>query len=178
MMDLRRLGAVLREQREELGIPAAEVARRVGVSPTYVWMVEHARPRKGGEPSRPGEDLLRRWALALRMDERYVRQVLRLAGYEESDRAPARSRRPRITSSPFPEPGPAMMSALFDAAPPYPVPSSGEGPRELLADVLADELLDLLQRAEAQGRLEETADLLEEYLGFLRHRLNRAGESA
>ena len=147
-------------------MPAAEIARRVGVSPTYIWIVEHARPRKGGEPSRPSEDVLRRWANALRMDERYARQILRLAGYEvesSSPSSPLPRRLMRLAASP--PPGRPMMESLFAAAP---LP---EAPKDLRAAVLAEEMHEVLQRAEEEGRLEETAGLLEEYLAFLRHRL-------
>jgi transcriptional regulator with XRE-family HTH domain len=174
-MDLRRLGSVLREQREAVGIPAAEIARRVGVSPTYIWMVEQARPRKGGEPSRPSEPVLERWTRALGMDARYARQVLLLAGYGEEN--PESRPTPRLPAppparaqiampgAPSPEPGPPMMDALFQPVARF------EPPPELRADVLTDEVRETLREAEGQGRLEETAGLLEQFLAFLRSRL-------
>src|SRR5207302_1952240 len=82
VMDLEQLGAALRERREALGIPRAELARRVGVTPTYIWLVENARPRKGGQPSRPAQAVIERWSRALGMDERSTRQALRMAGHE------------------------------------------------------------------------------------------------
>lgn len=172
-MDLRRLGSVLREQREAVGIPAAEIARRVGVSPTYVWMVEQARPRKGGEPSRPSEPVLERWTRALGMDQRYARQVLLLAGYDEASReprTPAPSAPPPVAPAatpraPVPEPGPSMLDALFKPAARF------EPPREVRADAIAQDVRETLRDAEAEGRLEETAGLLEQFLAFLRSRL-------
>ena len=168
-MDLHRLGTVLREQRAVIGIPAAEVARRIGVSPTYVWMVERARPRKGGEPSRPSRALLEQWAHVLGMDERYRRQVLLLAGYEEESRpsSPRRFTRAARAPSSMPEPGEPMMDALFSTSP----SPRFEPPAQLWPDVIAEDVRETLRYAEEQGRLEETADLLEEYLAFLRHRL-------
>jgi transcriptional regulator with XRE-family HTH domain len=182
-MDLIRLAAVLRERREALGISAAEIARRVGVSPTYVWMVELARPRKGGEPSRPGAALLEKWARALGMDERYARQLLLLAGYESvqpDERSVSRSAArslavpaPQSTIPPLPmaaavpRPGEEMLEALFDA------PVHFAPPSQLRDAVLAEELREVLGRAEEVGRMEEVAGELEAFLDFLRYRLER-----
>src|SRR5690348_13498780 len=136
-MDLKRLASVLREQRETVGVPAAELARRVGVSPTYVWMVEHARPRKGGEPSRPSRAVLERWARALGMDDRYARQVLALAGYEDDASRPTPSAslsRPMRMPASMPEPGAPMMDALFAPAPRF------EPPSQLRPDVIGEDV--------------------------------------
>src|SRR5947209_5974311 len=80
-IDFSLLGSALKERREALGIPRAEIARRVGVTATYIWLVEGARPRKSGQPSRPTQAVLERWARALGMDDRYARQLLIMAGY-------------------------------------------------------------------------------------------------
>jgi hypothetical protein len=58
-----------------------------------------------------------------------------------------------------------MMDTLFTPAPRF------EPPTQLRPDVIADDVRETLRYAEEQGRLEETADLLEHYLAFLRHRL-------
>jgi transcriptional regulator with XRE-family HTH domain len=81
MLDLPRLGHELRIRRRALRIPSAELARRIGVSPTYIWLIEQSKPRKGGEPSRPSEDLLRRWMTALGMDASESQRIGELAGY-------------------------------------------------------------------------------------------------
>src|SRR5438309_1272375 len=80
-MDLQELARVLEERREAIGIPRAELARRVGVSTNYVWMVERAKPREDGQPSQPSKDVLERWAEKLGWDEPYTKQLLILAGH-------------------------------------------------------------------------------------------------
>jgi hypothetical protein len=55
------------------------------VSQTYVWLIEQSKPRKSGEPSRPGEDLLRRWMAALGMDASDAQRIRDLAGYFGED---------------------------------------------------------------------------------------------
>jgi transcriptional regulator with XRE-family HTH domain len=85
MLDLSRLGHELRTRRRALRIPSAELARRIGVSPTYIWLIEQSKPRKSGEPSRPSEDLLRRWMTALGMDASESQRIGELAGYFGSD---------------------------------------------------------------------------------------------
>lgn len=187
-MDLRRLGAVLRSQREELGMPAAELARRVSVSPTYVWMVENARPRASGEPSRPSRDLLEHWTRELKMDGPSARQVLGLADYGHERRPSVRSAR-SYRAAEEPPSGRPMLDALFAA--PAPVPAepgvspafiadasamvheapSADLDTDLPADALTGELHALLARAEHEGRLDETVDLLQSFFAFLRHRL-------
>jgi hypothetical protein len=71
-----------------------------------------------------------------------------------------------------------MLEALFSSAPEQPsteeLLSSAprfEPPPELRLDVLAEDVRETLRSAEELGQLEETARLLEEYLAFLRHRL-------
>jgi transcriptional regulator with XRE-family HTH domain len=169
MIDMIRLASVLRERRESLGISAAEIARRVGVSPTYVWMIENAKPRKGGEPSRPSSAVLEKWARALGMDDRYARQVLRLAGYEDDrpDTASIPSPHAPFTVVSSPRPGRKMMDELFQA------PVHFRPPKELRADVLAEEVHEVLQQAEETGRTEEVAGQLEGFLDYLRHLLRR-----
>src|SRR5579859_6497895 len=81
MLDLPALGVELRRRRRALRIPSAEFARRIGVSQTYVWLIEAAKPRSSGEPSRPSEDLLQRWTAALGMSESESRRIRELAGY-------------------------------------------------------------------------------------------------
>jgi transcriptional regulator with XRE-family HTH domain len=85
MLDLQTLGGELRRRRRALRIPSAELARRIGISQTYIWLIEKAKPRTSGEPSRPSEDLLRRWTAVLGMGEAEARGIYELAGYFDSD---------------------------------------------------------------------------------------------
>lgn len=102
MLDLPALGVELRRRRRALRIPSAEFARRIGVSQTYVWLIEAAKPRSSGEPSRPSEDLLQRWTAALGMSESESRRIRELAGYFDvpvGEPRYARSSSPTMASS-------------------------------------------------------------------------------
>src|SRR5436190_5251823 len=81
--DARRVGELLKLRRDELGLRRSEVARRVGISPTYVAMIEDARPREGGRgsPSRPTADILLAWSSALALGEPQTEELLAAAGY-------------------------------------------------------------------------------------------------
>jgi transcriptional regulator with XRE-family HTH domain len=83
IVDLVRLGTILRQRREALRIPRAELAATLGLSPGYLYLVEDAKPRSGGKPSQPKGDLLERWARALDLDPSATRQILILAGRVE-----------------------------------------------------------------------------------------------
>jgi transcriptional regulator with XRE-family HTH domain len=110
MLDLSTLGRELRTRRRALRIPSAELARRIGVSPTYVWLIEQSKPRKSGEPSRPGEDLLTRWTAALGMSASEAQQIREFAGYfgpdfpNERDLTQGLSPRRSVRSISEPEP--------------------------------------------------------------------------
>jgi transcriptional regulator with XRE-family HTH domain len=192
-MNLQRLGAVLHERREALGIPRTEIARRVGVTPTYVWLIEGARPRKNGEPSRPTEAVLERWARALGMDDRYTRQILLLAGYGEPERgrdsahaavAPTVAMRSEPLRAPMAASGDVSRSVQASTAPslapPPEMPSLAAAPmtfaqpRDLQADVLLVQVRELLQLAGRSDReWNELVGLLESFLEWLRFRLER-----
>jgi transcriptional regulator with XRE-family HTH domain len=97
--DLRALGRALRERRKAVGTPRAEFARRLGVSPTYVWMVEQTKPRASGAPSRPSRSLLHRWSETLLMSDQDRGYLLTLAGYaREEDAASQEHSRKRALS--------------------------------------------------------------------------------
>lgn len=189
-MDLERLGAALRERREAMGTPRTEVARRVGVTPTYIWLVENARPRQGGQPSRPAEAVIERWTRALGMDERYTRQALRLAGYGNAE-----TERETMTAAPtmpILDSRMAAPSGMRSVARALRAPASGSGspdtetssfvrapirfeqPRELQSDVLQQQLRDVLELSETAGRRQETAAILESFLEWLHFRVERA----
>jgi transcriptional regulator with XRE-family HTH domain len=179
-VDLETLGAALRERREALGIPRTELARRVGVTPTYVWLVEGARPRKGGKPSRAGQAVIERWARSLGMDDRYTRQALVLAGHlPEAD---------QVETPPFAPPPTLVQPSIASSAPQVmarvPIASATAGrfsfsqapvrfsqPPDLRSRVLQERLRELLALAEAGRKWEETADLVESLLEWLRFRL-------
>jgi predicted transcriptional regulator len=86
--DLKRVGQWLRARRTEQHIARTDLARRVGVSPTYLWMVEEARERASGEASQPSQFLLRQLATELGMTERESHDLLRLAGYTPIEDGP------------------------------------------------------------------------------------------
>src|ERR1700674_5788658 len=112
MIDLERLGRELESRRKENRIGRAELARGIGVSQTYIWLIEHARPRSSGEPSRPSEDVLHAWTMALGMTDEESRHMRELAGYfgqrvtplRLMSRAERQPRRPQIHMVPATEP--------------------------------------------------------------------------
>jgi transcriptional regulator with XRE-family HTH domain len=152
-MDLVQLGKLLQERRSILGMPRAVVARRVGVSPSYIWRIEEAKPREGGGPSQPSQQLLERWAAALGWDESYVRQLLVLAGHL----SPEVSHTPSL---PLPFSGVAAVH--------YPNPKRMEQER------LLKELRDLLDTAQASEATWKTVvRLIESFFDWLRFHIRK-----
>lgn len=142
-MESFELGRVLRERRDNIGIPKAEIARRAEVSESYVGMVEQGirRPSKG---------VLERWATALGWDASYTRQLLVLAGHgtQEQESTPS----PRL---------PFAAGALH-----FPQP------RRMEKERVIQELLGVLNRAEENEKVwQETLELLGSFLGWLKFRL-------
>jgi transcriptional regulator with XRE-family HTH domain len=188
MLDLETLGRELRERRKGLRIRSAELARRIGVSQTYVWLIESAKPRAGGEPSRPGEDVLARWTAALGMDAEETRRIRALAGYFDPEvRPPPGARYARM---PAPAPiveqphiesarpsGEFRVQAAAMPAPPF-VPQAdalrqwagASGVEEPEPDVTA-RTEHVLASAEASGRGEEAQNLLRSFLDWLEFHL-------
>jgi DNA-binding XRE family transcriptional regulator len=82
--DLKRLGAVLRSEREEIGIPPATLARKARIGRTTLWMMEKGENPQTGRPSQPERTTLLRVADALRLPEEKQQEILALAGYEEN----------------------------------------------------------------------------------------------
>lgn len=80
-MDLIELGRMLEARRKELGLSRAELARRVGKTPNYLWMVERAHLREGSKPPRPTMQALDQWVRALRWNRELHERVMQLAGY-------------------------------------------------------------------------------------------------
>ncbi len=176
MLDLPTLGVELRRRRRALRIPSAEFARRIGVSQTYVWLIEAAKPRSSGEPSRPSEDLLQRWTAALGMNEAESRRIRELAGYFDvpvGEPRYARSSSPPMTSSPgsvneYSAEGPDTASERLSsmAAPHLPAlrrwaraadPDGGEV-------AIIDRIHEILRMAGSNQRTDEATYLLDSFL--------------
>ena len=187
MIDLERLGQELRGRRRALRIPSAELARRIGVSPTYVWLIEQAKPRPRGEPSRPSEELLGRWTVALGMDDTEARHIRELAGYfgparpvsvpsQAQQFAPASAtsvpRDDRLLdtdpSSP-PQVGMArsQVSRLFEPQMEALRRWSGAERNEDPERLLVDRMRDVLHQAQRVGRGDEAVSLLDSFLRWL-----------
>lgn len=82
IIDLPKLGELLMTRRTKAGITRPGLAKRVEVSPSYVWLVEKAVPRKDGKCTRPSRDVLERWTAFLGWDREHQEQILGMAGYE------------------------------------------------------------------------------------------------
>lgn len=142
-MELLELARALRERRESIGIPKAEIARRVEVSESYVAMVEQGKRR-------PSKAKLEHWAAALGWDAGYTQQLLTLAGHItlEQDSTPS----PRL---------PFAAGALH-----FPQP------RRMEKERVIQELEGVLNRAElSEEEWQETLELLESFLEWLKFRL-------
>jgi transcriptional regulator with XRE-family HTH domain len=85
--DLSRLGSLLRQRREALGMTRARLASVMGISQSYIAVVEDARPRATGRkrPSRPTPETLLLWTHALNMPETDAGRAFDLAGYSGDD---------------------------------------------------------------------------------------------
>jgi transcriptional regulator with XRE-family HTH domain len=188
-IDLATLGTDLRIRRRSLRIPSAELARRLEVSPTYVWLIEGAKRRSSGEPSRPSKDLLLRWTRVLGMDREETRRMLELAGYFDVDLdVPTLQRTRALYSSPPPterswavadqrqdSEGSAMMESMLDVRLAEESTDARtrrwrRSDRDETASVeqrLVDRMRRLLLDARLNGRQEEVQGLLDSYLRWL-----------
>lgn len=153
-MDLIALGKELEKRRRGLGIPRAEAARRIGVSPNYVWTIERARLRKHGEPSQPSKDVLARWADVLGGDTAYIQRLLILAGHitPEHDRSPD------------------LPLFFATGAPHYPQARAAERDRQSVLQH-ASELLDLVEGSQRDWN--EVVALIRSHLDWLQFRYGR-----
>lgn len=86
--DLKAVGESLRSRRKERHVSRTDLARKVGVSPTYLWMIEEAKERANGEASQPSQFLLSQLAAELAMSHEETYELLELAGYQPVDDAP------------------------------------------------------------------------------------------
>lgn len=82
LVDLPKLGELLKARRVEIGITKPALARRIGIGPSYVWLIENAVPRKSGRATRPSRRVLSLWTAVLEWDQEHQEQLLAMAGYE------------------------------------------------------------------------------------------------
>ena len=183
MLDLQALGRELRERRRMLRITSAELARRIGVSPTYIWLIESASPRKNGLPSRPSEEVLRQWTQALGMGSVDSERMLALAGYfgmaADASRPASRLRREpnrALVLGSYDEPEARSATPFASAPPPAaapmampPSPPADESAPDKPETDLRERLQRLLRSAERQGRTDEIAHLVRSHLQWLQH---------
>lgn len=153
--NLERLGKRLLERRTELGLRRAELGRRIGVSATYIGLVERAQPRREGRagPSRPTVAVLRAWARALDMDVQETREVLNLAGHRVH-----------------------LSGDGLDA-----VPTGATGLRErqgaygpIEEDALVERVRDVLRLARLRGMNDEALQILDEVVQLVQFRLEHS----
>jgi transcriptional regulator with XRE-family HTH domain len=72
------LASLLKSKREELGLSQREAARRIGISNTYLYILEGQKHPRSGKPSRPNPDVL------LKISKAYgiaYAQLMGMAGY-------------------------------------------------------------------------------------------------
>ena len=81
-MNLKKLGSLLHDKREALGIPLAALARKASVGRSTLWTLERGENPKTGKPSRPAKDILERLATALRLSQAERDELFLLAGYQ------------------------------------------------------------------------------------------------
>jgi transcriptional regulator with XRE-family HTH domain len=86
--NLKAVGERLRARREERRISRTDLAKKVGVSTTYLWMVEEARERANGAASQPSQFLLSQLAVELGMTREETYDLLELAGYQPVEDTP------------------------------------------------------------------------------------------
>lgn len=94
LMDLKKLGQMLQQKRETLGLPATTVAKRAGIGRTTLWKVERGEDSRTGQPSRLSKDKLERLLEVLGMSQREKVHLLQLAGYIDDTIQPEGSASP------------------------------------------------------------------------------------
>jgi transcriptional regulator with XRE-family HTH domain len=172
-MNLEELGATLRSRREALGLTREALARRMALSPAYIWMIESATPRSGGHSSRPRRATLARWIEALEMDERAVSDVLRWAGYAATLGTTALSG-PAAEDVPPAHVAERSPALSYDASIRVKEQLDLSQPRQRQRAMLLRRTADLLDRAAVSDELwDETITLLDTLLDFVSHRLAR-----
>lgn len=172
LKELQQLGAALKRRREEMDVRRAELARHLGVSRSYIGLIEEARPRAAGRgnPSRPGQHLLTAWTRALDMQGADAELLFRWAGYPwAADQAEAARSAGRAMRLRRPDAQSARSLTLLDAVQPS---ADQDGPpvssEELHAEV--DAVLDLAARRSEGPAM---VHLLRSVIALVRDRLER-----
>src|SRR6266487_2311983 len=80
-MDLKKLGTIIRNKREEIGIPPSILAEKTGIRRPTLWIYERGENPKTSKPSRPSKDKLERLAAVLHMSQAETEELLSLADY-------------------------------------------------------------------------------------------------
>jgi transcriptional regulator with XRE-family HTH domain len=80
-MDLKKLGTLIHNKREEIGIPPSILAEKTGIRRPTLWIYERGENPKTGKPSRPSKDKLERLAEVLHMSQEETEELLSLADY-------------------------------------------------------------------------------------------------
>ena len=83
-MNLEKLGTIIHNKREEVGIPLAKAAQKAGIGRSTLWILEQGKNPKTGKPSRPSKDILERLAEVLHMSQAELEEILTFAGYQIS----------------------------------------------------------------------------------------------
>lgn len=79
--NLISLSTMLREKREDIGIPQTTLARRARIGRNTLWLYEKGINPRTGKPTQPSLDKLLRLITQLRMSDSEKEEVMRLAGY-------------------------------------------------------------------------------------------------
>jgi len=81
-VNLEKLGTLIHNKREEVGIPLAKAAHKAGIGRSTLWILERGKSPQTGKPSRPSKDILERLAEVLHMDQDEQAEALALADYK------------------------------------------------------------------------------------------------
>lgn len=163
MADLETLGDRLRRRRKALGMRSVDLARRTGVSQSYIWLIESARNRKPTERRHVSRDVLVRWAATLGVEHEELEEWLALADY---DSTLTRDEVKILNGD-----GRGRGAALYERPTRFSM-----DPREVDRDVvreLQDRLQTVVRRASVTNRQDEAMRLLDSYLDWLSYYLAR-----
>src|SRR5947209_2941187 len=81
-MDLIKLGQILEQKRETIGLPATTVAKRAGIGRTTLWKLERGEDTRTGKPSKISKDKLERLFAVLEINQAEQAELLELADYK------------------------------------------------------------------------------------------------
>ncbi len=152
-MDLIKLGEILQQKRDTLGLPATTVARRAGIARTTLWKVERGEDPRTGKPSRLSKDKLERLLTVLGVDRLEQVSFLQLAGYENGEV-------PSTSSVHVPAKNGILSGAFF-----FP----GSADEDLEIAVLIEELKEVFQNpALSQKQRTEMVKLIHSFIGWLK----------